>query len=231
MKNIFELSIKIIVSLFSFAILLALLFVLSLFLNALFYKPQSPFAGFPVDALTHTHSDMAKSFQILNIISNEQTNNPYVYGWSGDILYYKDTFGKQHSFNVKTKETKSEKISNPQFLRQSLEKCNDMLPTGYEQVKPEILNGVKTWCYAYSQGGTTIEVWPYADEQLVYNFSRILVLYPKDPQKRKVLEPATISDVVISENGKYMAITSNRCKGVCAFVPTDIFVIDLQKGN
>ena len=161
-----------------------------------------------------------------NLFFNESVSNPYVYGWDGDDLFFKDSRGNNYKLLAGEQKPEQIDLEDPQFIRQEIIKneCDKANSPGYQAGSEEI-----AWelCYSVTQGDVTIEAWPYESPNSLALGARHLVIL-KGTEKMTISESRDISDLVISENGNYLAITAARPLSYPgSFEPTDIHIIKL----
>lgn len=210
---------------------LAILVILGLPLAIIFYQgltPPQPFSVTGKNSIVLTNTEFLQLFTssgVINLLFGETNGDPYVYGWRNNDLYYKDSWGRQYVLKEGESTPKKMSIDNPNFLRQEKESgCNIELAPNYESgYKPNINS-----CYKITQADTTIEAWMYEFENfpsIVSVQARTLII-TQDNKRIIVSEPRTISDIVISEDGKYIAITAADPPSYSS-EPTDIHLIEL----
>lgn len=180
--------------------------------------------------LTNTSLEqLQRPSECFNLLFDESNNNPYVFGWDGDTLYFKNGWNTAYSWNVQDKKTISVTLDNPQFLRQttSSENCNPANRPNYETL--DYPGGIDTIpCKKFQQGSTTVEIWPVAMGEIL-SLTNYMIAIEHADKKIIIDEARLVSDVVISENGKYVAITASNPAGFPnSFAATDVHVIELE---
>ena len=180
-------------------------------------------------SLVLTHTTLSQLFQpkeVLGLVFNETNRNPYIYGWSEDDLYYKNAFNQDFVLLAGEKKPKKIKVDHPQFLKQEekSEKCDpDNIPDYKVKNYP---GNIYDACFVIEQTGIRIESWMYEFKNLLAINVRHLVII-KDGRKYIFNQPRKLSDLVISESGKYLALTISDPINYPGFDATNIQVIEL----
>jgi len=163
------------------------------------------------------------------LMFNESSHsNPYIFGFEGNDLYFKDALGRVFAFRSNTQVVEQVNVEKYDFLRQDELKgeCNpDTMPDYHDSFYEQIPD----WCYSITQANVKIDAWPYLREETgsVAFGARHLVI-TKDNQTSIIHESRDITDIVISEDGEYLAITAARPKNSPgSFEPTDIHLLKL----
>lgn len=183
--------------------------------------------------LTNTHKD--------KLFKETAESNPYVFGWEGDTVYYKDVLGNTFAYNAATGEKRSKTI-NKQYFKQEMTKCNyTSLPTFYDhairrnQWDDQDVKVLLDGCKAASNNGTVLEAWMLITSELFEGPRRILVI-KKDNREIIIDERRLFADATISEDGKYLALTlsdpvEREYPPPDFNTPTNIFIISLDQSN
>lgn len=206
-----------------------LLLPLSIILFNGFKKPQPiSFEGQTAQILTRTAmTNLYSSEGWLNLLFSESRSNPYTYGWKGSELYFKTADGKNFVYFADEQKQEPIAVENPQFLRQerTARICNRTNGPTYTIENFSAM--AVDLCYVIAHGNTKVEAWPYELGELLAIDIRHLVI-SKGEHKAPIHEPRIISDLVISEDEKYLAVTASdpqsHPNGSAA---TDIHVIEL----
>lgn len=177
--------------------------------------------------LTHTTlAQLSRPGEAIELIFDETVSNPYIYGWDGDDLYYKDALNRDFVLLAGKTKAKRIKIDNPQFLKQEKQSgiCDPNNKPNYKTTNyPGDLNRA---CYTIEQAGIKIESWIYEIKDLLTTSMGYLVII-KDGKKYIFNEPRTLSDLVISASGKYLALTISDPVSYPGFDATNVQVIEL----
>ena len=165
----------------------------------------------------------------LNFLLSESKYNPYLYGWQDGNLYFKDAWNRDYKWNSQTKEIEKVALATPSFLRQeeSYSNCNPENKPDYSSMS-NLPGGIEAiGCRSLVQGNVRIESWPKVmGNLLAFGVRDIVIEY--DGKKFQINEPRLISDIVISDNEKYVAFTvSNPQSYPDGFALTDVHVIEL----
>lgn len=215
-----------------------LLILYSFFALAAFRTQPEPyhFEGHRTVALTNARQlQLLNPFEYPSLLFRESSHNPYTYGWEKDTLYFEDRWGRNYKWSDMDnppEKIKAVFVEDPRFLRQpkQFDNCNLAHRPNYsDAMKKSYPGGIdKIGCYFYSQGNVKVELWPLeVGDILAVQYRRVVIEY-----NGKTLisdEPRLISDVAISESGKYVAITASQPQEYAeSFAATDIYVIELK---
>jgi len=213
-------------------IALIILVIIGIPLSIILYQgliPPQPFNVAGDSSIVLTDTEFLQLFTpsgVINLLFGETSGNPYIYGWGNNDLYFKDAWGRQYMLKEGESTPKKISIDNPNFLRQEKETgCNlEHAPDYKSGYKPN--NGS---CYKITQANTTIEAWMYefVDPPSIISFQARVLVITHDGERLVISEPRSISDIVISEDGKYVAITAADPPSY-SFEPTDIHIIELK---
>lgn len=192
--------------------------------------PMKYGSGESITLTSTSLQQLQKPTEYFNLFFDESDKNPYVFGWDNDTLYFKDGWNTAYSWNAQNKKIMKVTISDPQFLRQtkSSENCNKANRPNYETIKnyPGGIDAIE--CRRFQQGSTIAEVWPLAMEDRLSFTNHRLVIQHAD-KKLIIDEPRLVSDVVISPDEKYVAVTASNPAGFPnSFASTNIHVIELK---
>ncbi len=197
-----------------------------------FYSTPQPITYDGRQSIILTRTVFQQLFRVdefANLLFSESNHNPYVFGWQGEVMYFKDGWGKTYAWTESTG-VRATKIQNLQLLRQveNYGDCNPVnRPTYSEKLNnfPGGIDSIK--CSSYVQNNVRVELWPLERNNILYfGINRIVI--DKDLQKIVIDEPRLVTDVTISENGEYVTITASTFRdGVDGFSPTDVYVLRL----
>lgn len=164
----------------------------------------------------------------LDLVFQESWPNPYVYGWKDGTLYFKDSWERQFSWKPGQEKPQLVTLQEVNFLRQQPGvDCNvENRPTYRVKNYPSGIDSIK--CTSFTQGNVKVELWPMEKPDfLSFTMKQIAIEY--HDKKIIIDEPRLVSDVVISEDERYVVITASGFQEYSnGFAPTDIYVVELQ---
>lgn len=164
----------------------------------------------------------------VNILFDESNHNPYIFGWEEDRLYFKNGWGE--TFVWESGESRQKAfVHQPSFLRQEIRgnTCKTENQPTYDARNFSLDGTLRIGCTRYIQGNVSVELWP---KQIAGGLAAQVkhIVIEKDNKKIIITEPRVVSDVVISKDGTFVALTaSDPQRGFGTFAATNVHVLEL----
>lgn len=105
--------------------------------------------------------------------------------------------------------------------------CNLSNSPDYSEIS-NYLGEISDICYVVEHSDVKIEAWPYLSEESLLAIGVRHLVITKGDDKIIIDEPRIVSDIIISESGKLVAITTSNQVSYPHFDATDIHILDLD---